>query len=81
MPTTEEKQECTRCGKTKALSSYCRQSQRPNGRDTICKACRKAHDRDVKRKSFGPLPKPEGSQEWLDEVWRRAGIIRAEKQP
>ena len=77
----EETQECTRCGETKPLSAYRRQSHRPNGRDTICKACRNAHDRDVKKKSFGPLPEPEGSEEWLKEVWRRAAVIRAEKRP
>jgi len=74
---TVEEQTCTKCGKTKPLSAYRRQSHRPNGRDTICKACRRAHDREVKEKSFGPLPGPEGSQEWLAEIRRRAAIIRA----
>lgn len=80
MQSTQEKQRCTRCHRAKALEAFRRQSQRPNGRDTICKACRNAHDREVKKQSFGPLPKPEGSDEWLKEVWRRAALIRKERQ-
>ena len=79
MPNTEERQQCSRCGKAKPLSAFRRHKTRPNGRDTICRACRARHDRDVKDSSFGPLPEREGSKKWLKEISRRAAAIRAEK--
>ncbi len=72
----EETQQCTKCGETKPLSDYRRQSHRPNGRDTICRACRKKAYEESKKSPFGPLPEPAGSEEWVDELWRRAKIIR-----
>ena len=77
---TEEKQKCTRCGKTKALTAFRRHRTRPNGRDSICKACRKRHDREAKDRSFGPLPERESSKRWLKEVWRRAAAVREENK-
>ena len=69
-------QRCTKCGRLKRLTAYRKQSQLKSGRDTICKACRKKHDAMVKAMSFGPLPEPEGSREWVREIWRRAESIR-----
>jgi hypothetical protein len=81
MQTTQEMQPCTRCHTEKPLEAFRRQKQRPNGRDTICRACRSRRDHDAKANSFGPLPQPEGSEEWVAEVWRRAAVIRAERGP
>ena len=75
-----DKARCTRCARLKPLSAFRRQSHRANGRDTICRACRKARDRAVKAGSFGVLPDPEGSDAWVAEVWRRAEVIRSERQ-
>ena len=76
-----ELQQCRRCRQVKPLSAYRRHCIRPNGRDTICKDCRKAAYRLEKVEGFGPLPTPAGSQEWVDEVWRRAAAVRAGRQP
>lgn len=79
MPKTTPTQTCTKCGREKPLGAFRRQSHRPNGRDTICRACRKKRYEAGKARSFGPLPEPEGSREWLDEIWRRAAVIKSEK--
>jgi len=71
-------QRCSRCGQVKRATAFRRQSSSRTGRETICKACRKKHDAMVKAMSFGPLPEPEGSEEWVEEIWRRASIIRDE---
>ena len=76
----KEKQKCTRCGKVKSMTSFRRNCRRKCGRDSICKACKDAHEKAVKAASFGPLPEPEGSEAWVKEIWRRAGAIRAEKE-
>ena len=78
MPLTDETQQCSKCEEEKPLSAYRRQSHRPNGRDTICRACRKRAYYAAKEKSFGPLPEPEGSEVWTNEIWRRAASIRKE---
>jgi len=76
----KDNQRCSKCGRAKPLSAYRRQSHRANGRDTICRACRNRHDQEVKEKSFGPLPEPEGSVLWLAEIQRRAAVIRSERR-
>jgi len=73
------KQTCTKCGQRKAMTAFRRQSANKTRRDTICKACRKKHDAMVKAMSFGPLPEPEGSREWVEEIWRRAEKVRRER--
>lgn len=50
--------------------------------DDVCKVCHKVRGK-VRRQAvtghFGPLPRPAGSEKWVSEVWRRAGVIRAER--
>ena len=46
----------------------------------MCKACRKANYEAAKAGSFGPLPEPEGSKEWVAEARRRADIIRQQNE-
>lgn len=72
-------QRCSKCGEEKPLAAFRRQSHRSNGRDSICRACRKQAYRRSKDRSFGPLPGAHGSEEWVHEIWRRADRIRSEK--
>jgi hypothetical protein len=74
-------QQCTRCKETKPLEAFRRHPRRKCGRDSICKACRKARYDKVKEESFGPLPGRAGSNEWLAEVERRARVIATERHP
>ncbi len=63
----------------KPLKAFRRHAKRTCGYSGICKACRKA-EYESSKDYFGPLPEPEGSEEWLEEVWRRAAVIRAERE-
>gem|GEM_PF-4434452 len=76
MSKTQHMQTCSRCGRDQALSDFRRHRRRHNGRDSVCKECRKAADRAARAGSFGPLPGPDGSDGWIEEIWRRAGTIR-----
>jgi hypothetical protein len=75
-----ETQACSKCGRTKPMDAFRRQSHRACGRDSICRACRKAADEEARAKSFGPLPGRPGSGRWLAEIRRRARQIRAENE-
>ena len=80
MPATQEKQTCSKCRESLPLGAFRRGSHRSNGRDTICRKCRKAAYHKAKSESFGPLPEPEGSRAWVEEIWRRAKLVKREKE-
>jgi hypothetical protein len=63
----------------KPLTAFRRHAKRTCGYSGICKACRKS-EYESSKGYFGPLPEPEGSEEWVKEVWRRAAVIRKERQ-
>ena len=76
---TRETQRCNRCGKVKPLTAFRRHAKRTCGYSGICKACRKA-EYESSKGSFGPLPEPEGSEEWVAEIRKRARTIREQEQ-
>ena len=76
----EETQTCKSCKERKPLSAYRRHCKGHKGRDSMCKACRKADYEAMKAKNFGSLPEQEGSEEWAAEVRRRAETIRRQNE-
>lgn len=61
---------CTRCGETKPLTAFRRDSRRPDGRHSQCKSCRSLTDKTQKlRKQYGLTLK-----EWQEMYLEQRGV-------
>ena len=76
----EEKKKCIYCKKVLPISEFYKNRDRPDGRDVLCKVCRKAVQRKtptiVSQSDLANLP----TQELLDELSRRVALHVSDKQ-
>ena len=76
----EEKKKCIYCKKVLPLSEFYKNRDRPDGRDVLCKLCRKAVQRKtptiVSQSDLANVP----TQELLDELSRRVALHKTDKQ-
>lgn len=71
---------CTSCNKTKDISEFNKNRTRKDGRDNICRACRKF----LYRNRIGRTPRSSiedfTTQELLDELRRRGELPQPDEQ-
>ena len=76
----EEKKKCIYCKKVLPLSEFYKNRDRPDGRDVLCKVCRKAVQRKtptiVSQSDLANVP----TQELLDELSTRVALHVSDKQ-
>lgn len=76
----EEKKKCIYCKKVLPLSEFYKNRDRPDGRDVLCKVCRKAVQRKtptiVSQSDLANVP----TQELLEELSRRVSLHVSDKQ-
>ena len=76
----EEKKKCIYCKKVLPLSEFYKDRDRPDGRDVLCKVCRKAVQRKtptiVRQLDLADIP----TQVILDEISRRVALQNTDKQ-
>ena len=76
----EEKKKCICCKKVLTLSEFYKNRDRPDGRDVLCKVCRKAVQRKtptiVSQSDLANVP----TQELLEELSRRVSLHVSDKQ-
>lgn len=76
----EEKKKCIYCKKVLPISEFYKNRDRPDGRDVLCKVCRKAVQRKtptiVSQSDLANVP----TQELLEELSRRVSLHVSDKQ-
>ena len=76
----EEKKKCIYCKKVLPISEFYKNRDRPDGRDVLCKVCRKAVQRKtptiVSQSDLANVP----TQELLEELSRRGSLHVSDKQ-
>ena len=76
----EEKKKCIYCKKVLPLSDFYKNRDRPDGRDVLCKVCRRAVQRKkptiVSQLDLADIP----TQVILDEISRRVALQNTDKQ-
>lgn len=76
----EKKKKCIYCKKVLPLSEFYKNRDRPDGRDVLCKVCRKAVQRKtptiVSQSDLANVP----TQELLEELSRRVSLHVSDKQ-